>query len=419
MVTTYPKERTKIMKTKTSIIIGTAVILSVGLFQNCTFWQKQAASQVGDNLYKMPDPSINTRWYTHENPDGLPGGGGKARFGRKGAPLVNVPAGTSLVLADIKQSGTIRRIWMTLSARMNSVQLRGMKIEMYWDGAKNPAVQAPLGDFFCQSLGKMTAFQNAFFSSPQGSSLNCIIPMPFRKSARIILINESKADIPVYYEVDATLGDKHDEQTLYFHAYWRRENPTTLRKDFTILPRIEGKGRFLGCNIGMIQDSLYTNFWWGEGEVKVYLDGDNEFPTLCGTGTEDYIGSGYGQRLFDHQYQGDQYISEKKDAYSFYRLHVPDPIYFHKEIRVTIQVMGGPGYRQMLEAMDKHPGLKIMKTENGTEYYTREELEANPQRSNVVERVDDYCATAYWYIDKPENSLPPIADVGERLKDLH
>ena len=339
------------MKRNTVIIFG-IIVLTLLLFQGCASLSKQSIIQYSDNLYKIPDASIKSRWYTYENTEGLESGGGKSRFGRKEAPCVGIPARKSLVIADIKESGTIRRIWMTLWTR-NEVALRGMKIEIYWDGAEKPAVQAPLGDFFCQSMGKMVVFENAFFSSPEGKSFNCIIPMPFRKSAKIVLINESNVNNGVYYEVDATIGDKHDKQTLYFHSYWRRENPTTLRNDMTILPRIEGKGRFLGFNIGVKQNPCCTNFWWGEEEVKVYLDGDTEYPTLCGTGTEDYIGSGYGQKLYNHLYQGDQYISEKKDAYGFYRLHVPDPIYFHKDIRVTIQVMGGPGYRAMLESMDK------------------------------------------------------------------
>jgi hypothetical protein len=242
--------------------------------------------------------------------------------------------------------------------------------------------------------------------------------MPFKKCAKIVLVNESDVNIGVYYEVDATLGDKHDDQTLYFHSYWRRENPTTLRKDFTILPKIEGKGRFLGCNLGMIQDTCCTNFWWGEGEVKVYLDGDTEYPTLVGTGTEDYIGSGYGQSLFTHLYQGDQFISRTKNAYGFYRLHIPDPIYFHKDIMVTIQDIGGPGNSDLLETMKKYPGRKFMDTGDGTKYYTREELEANLQSSGYVERTDDFCATSYWYMDKPENRLPPIAGISERIKGL-
>jgi hypothetical protein len=399
------------------VIIFGILTITVMMSQGCGSLSTQSTLLNDDNLYKMPDDKLKSRWYTCENAEGFKSGGGKSGYGRKGAPCVAIPAGKSLVIADIKESGTIRRIWMTLWNR-NEVALRGMKIEIYWDGAAKPAVQAPLGDFFCQSMGKMVAFENAFFSSPQGTSFNCIIPMPFRKNAKIVLINESNVNNGVYYEVDATLGDKHDKQTLYFHSYWRRENPTTLRQDMTILPEINGKGRFLGCNIGVRQNPCCTNFWWGEGEVKVYLDGDTEYPTLCGTGTEDYIGSGYGQKLYNHLYQGDQYISEKKDVYGFYRLHVPDPIYFYKDIRVTIQVMGGPGYMSMLESMDKNPGLRFMKAGDGTKYYTREELEANPRSSNVIERIDDYCATSYWYFDKPENDLPPIADVSERMKDI-
>src|SRR5262249_55481890 len=156
-----------------------------------------------------------------------------------------------------------------------------------------PAVRAPVGDFFCHGPGHTASFWNACFSSPEGRSFNCTVPMPFRTSARIMLVNESGKDNGAYYEVDCTQGDRHDENTLYFHSYWRRENYTTLRQDMAILPRVQGRGRFLGCNIGARLHPSCTHFWWGEGEVKVYLDGDEEYPTLCGTGTEDYAGSGY------------------------------------------------------------------------------------------------------------------------------
>jgi len=383
-------------------------------------WSVNAQSSgraMDDNIYRMPSTPLKTRWYTFENQTGEKGGGGKANFGRKGAPCTSIPAGDTLVLADIREGGTIRRIWMTLF-KFNEEALRGCKVEMYWDGAKTPAVQAPFGDFFCMTMGKPVAFENAFFSSPEGRSANCIIQMPFKKEAKILLINDSKQDNVCYYEVDATLGDIHGENMLYFHSYWRRENPTVLRRDYTILPEVKGKGRFIGCNIGVKSDSRYSNFWWGEGETKIYLDGDADYPTLCGTGVEDYIGCGYGMGLYSHQYQGNNFVSEKKDAYGFYRLHIPDPVYFYKDIRVTIQVMGGPGYPAMLEAMKKYPGLKIMKTGDGTQYYTKEELEAHPEWSNVVERTDDYSSTAYWYMDNPENNLPPIQKKEERLIDL-
>lgn len=373
---------------------------------------------VPDAWYEMPDAPLQTRWYTFENRDGAKGAAAKERFGRKGAPATGLPKGASLVLTDIQGSGTIRHIWMTTFDHGSPEALRGLKIEMYWDGSKTPAVQAPLGDFFCHSLGHNVAFKNACFASPEGRSFNCYIPMPFRTAAKIVLINESGKDNGVYYEVDATLGDRHDANTMYFHSCWRRENLTTLRQDMTILPHVEGRGRFLGCNLGVRLHPSCTNFWWGEGEVKVYLDGDQDNPTLCGTGTEDYICTGYGQGIFNLPFSGNQYISAKKDAYGFYRFHIPDPVYFHKDIRVTIQVMGGPSYKAMLEAMDKDPTLRFMKAGDGTQYYTREELQKEPNRAEVMERIDDHCATAYWYMDKPENGLPPIAPFAERIKDI-
>jgi hypothetical protein len=377
----------------------------------------QEPSRAEDALYQMPTNSVETRWFTFENPKGLKGQAGQARFGRKGAPATPIAAGKELVLADIQGSGTIRRIWGTLFSRSPQA-LRGLKIEMYWDGAKTPAVQAPIGDFFCHSLGHMVTFENACFYSPEGRSFNCLVAMPFHHSAKIVLVNESGQNNGIYYEVDATLGDQHDDNMLYFHSYWRRENPTALRQDMTILPHIAGKGRFLGCNLGVRQNQSFTNFWWGEGEVKVYSDGDDQFPTLCGTGTEDYIGDGYGQNYFSCRFSGNQYVSPSKDAYGFYRFHIPDPIWFYKDIRVTIQDMGGPGYRMMLEDMVKDPSVKFMKAGNGKEYYTKDELAAHPTHSNVIERTDDYCATAYWFMDTPESQLPPIAPADERMKDL-
>ena len=379
--------------------------------------QNSTRTVANDVIYQMPANPVVTKWYTFENQTGEKGGGGKANFGRKGAPCTRIQAGDTLVLADIQGSGTIRRIWTTLF-KFNKEALRGIKIEIYWDGAKTPAVQAPFGDFFCMTMGQPVAFENAIFSSPEGKSVNCIIQMPFKKSAKIILVNDSHQDNVCYYEVDATLGDIHDNNMLYFHAYWRRENPTVLRRDYTILPKVEGKGRFIGCNIGVKADSCYSNFWWGEGEVKIYLDGDTDYPTLCGTGVEDYIGCGYGMGIFNHQYQGNNFISSNKDAYGFYRFHIPDPVYFYHNISATIQVLGGPGYPAMLRAMRKYPDLKIMKTGDGTQYYTKEELEAHPEWSNVVERIDDYCSTAYWYLNNPENGLPRIISMEERLTDL-
>lgn len=369
-------------------------------------------------IYRMAPSNMTTRWYTAENRQGLKGQGGRAKFGRKGAPCLALPAGQKLVLADIQGPGTIRRIWSTLWTFNQPASLRGLKIEMFWDGADQPAVQAPFGDFFGQSFGQMTAFENDCFASPEGRSFNCFVPMPFKKSARIVVTNESELDTGIYFDVAATLDDPHGDDMLYFHAAWRRENPTELRRDMTILPRITGRGRFLGVHHQIRLNPCCRHFWWGEGEVKIYLDGDDDRPTLVGTGTEDYIGAGYGQGRFDHRFQGNHYVADGNTAYGFYRFHIPDPVFFHTDVRVTLQVMGGPSYAQMLQAMDADPNLRFMKAGDGTAYYTRAELEANPKRAEVMERVDDHTAMAYWYLDKPSNALPPLAPVAERFADL-
>jgi len=381
-----------------------------------------SCGMVSAQVNYLPEGDVKTLWFSGENQDGAKGAGGKLRHGRKGAPCLGIPAGGELVLADIKDSGTIRRIWCT-TVGFEPEMLRSLVIEMYWDGEDKPAVQAPMSDFFGQTFGNMVAFENAFFSSPKGTSFNCVAPMSFRTGARIVMKNETDTAVGIFYEVDATVGEQHGEGMMYFHSYWRRENFTKLREDFTILPKTEGRGRFLGCNLGFRSNPDYSGAWWGEGEVKIFLDGDGELPTLCGTGTEDYIGSGYGQHNFSHLYQGNTFVTEQnlthKDAYSFYRLHIPDPVYFKSDIRATIQVMGGPTYPEMLTMLDRNPDLKLMKAGNGKEYYTREELEAaDPSTAGYLERTDDWCATAYWYMTSPVNELPAIAPVEARIADL-
>ena len=366
-----------------------------------------------EKYYLFPEDGQETRWFTWENKDGLKGQGGKTRCGRKGSPYVVIKPGESVTLCEIKGSGTIRRIWGVLYKR-HFKHLRGLVIEMYWENSETPAVRAPIGDFFGHAGGKMAAFENALFASGEGRSFLCNAAMPFKSAAKIIVRNEDDEENSLYYEVDATVGDKHPENILYFHAYWRRENPTKLRQDYTILPELKGKGRFIGCSIGVNINKHLDNFWWGEGEVKVYLDGDNEYPTLCGTGTEDYIATGYGQGVFSNLYSGN-IIEEANKFYSFYRYHLPDPVWFYSDCRVTIQVMGGPSYKALYEALEDNPGLKLMKGGEPEQWYTKEELLAKPEWTEVMERTDDYCSTAYWYMTKPEDNLGAIVEIKDRI----
>ncbi|MCW5976421.1 MAG: DUF2961 domain-containing protein [Bryobacteraceae bacterium] len=369
-----------------------------------------AAAAAAQPIYVMPE-GVETRWASPENPAGDKGKAAESNAGRKGRPAVPVKAGESLTLAETRGAGTVRRIWITISDRSPEM-LRGLRIDMYWDGAAKAAVSAPLGDFFGTGLGRMTAFESAAFASPEGRSFVGYLPMPFRTGMKIVVTNESGKDLEsLYYDVDYTIGDRHGRDALYLHAHWRRETPTTLQRDYEILPKLSGRGRYLGANLGVIANrQLYHTSWWGEGEVKVYLDGDSELPTLSGTGTEDYIGTGWGQGRYAHLYQGCHVADRENMRYCFYRYHIPDPVYFLRDVRVTIQQIGWLGEESMgtVYRADQPPLFRA-----GPGLVRKEMLEGG-----LFERQDDWSSCAYFYLDKPENSLPALAPVAERTKGL-
>ena len=272
---------------------------------------------------------------------------------RQGRPFETLRAGQSLTLADIQGSGVIRRMWITIGDRSPQM-LRALRLEMFWDGAAAPAVAVPFGDFFGPGLGQTASFENALFSSPEGRSFNAVVPMPFRTAGahRPDQRVRSTDLTRVFYDVDYTLGASHGADVLYFHALWRRERPTTLARDFEILPRVEGRGRYLGASVGVITDPSYGETWWGEGEVKAYLDADTAGPTLVGTGTEDYIGTGWGQGVYTHRYQGAPVADKARRLWAFYRFHVPDPIFFSRACRITLQQIGGASKAEVHDAGD-------------------------------------------------------------------
>lgn len=372
------------------------------------FVAAQASS--AQSLYELPE-GVETRWASGENPTAQRGGGGRANGGRKGSPVVVVKAGESRVLAEASgTSGTVRRIWMTFPDRSPRM-LRGLRLDMYWDGAKSPAVSAPVGDFFGVGLGQTATFQSALFSNPEGRSFNSFVPMPFRTGMKIVMTNESGEDVnDLFYDVDYTVGDRHAAGVLYFHAHFRRENPTRIQQDYEILPRVEGRGRYLGTNVGVIvNQEEYFNTWWGEGEIKIYLDGDRELPTLVGTGTEDYIGTAWGQGQYANLYQGSPVADERAMRWCFYRYHVPDPVYFRADVRVTMQQIGyladhsrGGLVRAGRKLYNAGPGL----------------VEKDLKTDGKFERSDDWSSCAYFYLDRPESNLPPLAPAAKRIEGL-
>ena len=372
-----------------------------------------AATAPAQSLFDLPS-GVETRWYSFENPSGRRGEGGQSQEGRKGAASKTIRAGETVVLADVTGPGVVRRIWLTVPGRVDT--LRGWVVRMYWDAQDWPSVEAPLQDFFGLPFARQVPFESALFSNPEGRSFNTVVPMPFRHRARLTVTNESPEEASLFYDVDVTIGDTLPADLGYFHARYRRENPTTPKKDFEVLPWIEGRGRYLGANVGVRTTDHRLPFWFGEGELKVYLDDDREGPTLVGTGTEDLVGSAWGLGRFDHLYQGAPLTEEKNGVWGFYRYHVPDPVYFTKAIRVTLQQIEG-GTAAQLRGLPEEQRPELVRT------HQRFQPSGEPAKADTTtwenfETRQDVCATAYWYQTLPSPRWPVLEPYADRVKDL-
>lgn len=382
---------------------------------------------IAQELYKAPSSQTKTVWVSPENPTGAKGSAGTTNKGAKGSAFITLEAGQKVALLNTTGSGIVRRMWLSGTIPRSAEQMQHVRIEMYWDGSKTPAVSAPIGDFFGLGLGKSKAYKNALFSNPEGRSFNFTIPMPFKKSAKIVLVNESSSHALIWYDINYTL-EKVPEDAMYFHAYWNHMSKTKLGSDYEILPNIMGKGRFIGSNVSVISDSLLRNTWFGEGEVKVYFDGDDKLPSLSGTGTEDYIGSGWGQGEYQDQYQGSLISDDKNGIYCFYRYHIPDPVYFQNQCKVTLQQIGNSSPENIKSLIKKGANIKpvfFIKQGSNNDIFN---LKGKPPvtygllDTNFVEginnpffessnfgmnfyRTDEVSSTAYFYLTKPTNNL--------------
>ena len=302
----------------------------------------------------------NARSYSisPENHTGAKNGGGRATTGTgekcardlgvgwKISPSVNIEAGQVFEMANIEGSGAIQHIWLTPTGVS-----RFSIIRFYWDGCEYPSVECPVGDFFAHAYSALDDVQYLPVSSlavcvnPK-SGLNCYWEMPFRKSCRITLENIADEQITLYYQVDYTLTDVSDD-CGYFHARFRRSNPLEYKKTHVILEGVKGKGQYVGT---YMMWGVNNNGWWGEGEIKFYLDGD-EYPTICGTGTEDYFCGSYNFDVnkqyiaFSTPYSGfipyaPDGLYNSQQRFSMYRWHIVDPIRFENDIKVDIQALG-------------------------------------------------------------------------------
>lgn len=369
-----------------------------------------------DALYRYRDST--PRWFSFENGGGAKGAGGLENQGAKGHAFDSLPAGASLVLADMQGAGTLRRMWLTIDDRSPAMR-RALRLDIYWDGAATPAVSAPLGDFFAMGIGPMVAMDSAMIASAEGRSFVSYIPMPFRRSARVVITNTGTTPLRnIFYDIDFTKEEAQPADALYFHAWWHRDPHTALGQPFEILPRVSGRGRFLGMSVSLVTDSAYGASWWGEGEVKMYLDGDRTAPTLVGSGTEDYLGTGWGQGAFVDRFQGAPVADQASRRWTFYRWHIPDPIYFARDLRVVLPQIGGASRPEFVAMQKAGARLRAVTLDTGGRAGFRKLLDTPGDRPIAdpttpdgwvnFYRSDDVAATAYFYLDTPERSLPAV-----------
>lgn len=406
--------------------LGTLILSALPCALLLTSAISSAAAASPDQLYRY-SPDERTIWFSPENRDGRPGAGGIENNGAKGHAWDNIQPGSTYVLANISGAGTVDRMWMTIDDRSAEV-LRGIRLEIYWDGAPTPAVSVPLGDFFLQGGGDMVPMDTDLFASPEGRSFVSYAKMPFRNSARLVLVNESAKRVNLFYDVDCTMVPAQPADALYFHAWWHREPKTALGKDFQILPPIPGRGRFLGDSITVLSNPAYEKSWWGEGQVKVKLDGDRAYPSLVGTGTEDYIGTAWGQGTYINRYQGAPVGTwENGGIWSFYRFHIPDPIWFRDGIEVSIAQIGGAPKADVIRYQKAGVPIIPISIDNGDRAHGFVPLLATGRKvtdPGLVDgwtnfyRSDDVAAVAYFYSDRPDRILPAIQPASERMSGL-
>ena len=336
-----------------------------------------------------------TRSISAENPTGEKGKGGMAipvpgepkpvasaraaddlGQGWKVRPFIRVNAGETATLMDVSGPGILQHIWIVEGLN------RGLVIRFYWDGEENPSIEAPVPDFFAVGHGRFAQVNSLPVVVNPANALNCYWPMPFRKQARITLSNETATDVELVAYQITYVETEVPEAAGTFHAQYRRA-PTAEPNPYVILDGVKGRGRYVGTFLAWTQ---MEKGWFGEGEIKFFMDGDDRFPTICGTGTEDYFLGSYGfPRPFTTAYSGTVLPTsdggEPPNFWSLYRWHIQDTINFEQDLRVTIQALG----------WGKDGKYKKM--------------------------ADDIASVAYWYQTEPHAPFPKLPSVADRLRD--
>ena len=343
------------------------------------------------NLSRLSN--AQTRSISPENFDGEKGKGGMATEGTgahcardlgqgwKVSPSVVIRSGETFELAGIDGPGAIQQIWMTPTGHWRYSILR-----IYWDDQEGPAVECPAGDFFACGWGKYAQLSSLAVCVNPGSAFNCYWEMPFRKHCRITMSNIGDEDMRLYYQINYTRTDVPEDRG-YFHAQFRRTNPLPYKEVYTILDGVQGQGHYVGTYMAW---GVHSNGWWGEGEIKFFIDGDGAFPTICGTGTEDYFCGSYNfenretkqYQEFTTPYAGlhqvirPDGVYQSQTRFGMYRWHITDPVRFQHDLSVTIQALGW---------------------RSGGRYLPLQ---------------DDIASVAYWYQSLPTAPFPALAEGG-------
>ena len=328
-----------------------------------------------------------SRSISAENPTGAKGKGAMAiptgrsparelGQGWKVRPCLTLQAGETVTLMDHPGPGMIRHIWFTFSEAF----YRDLVIRMYWDGQEHPSIEAPLGDLFCNAWGRRRNVMALPVNVNPSGGMNLFFPMPFRDQARISVTNEAPRELGgFYYTINYTL-EQVLEEALYFHAQWARSNPLDYGEKYGGLDGVKGRGQYVGTFMAWQQNNAG---WWGEGEIKMFIDGDQEFPTICGTGTEDYFGGAWGfGEDFSAPFFGFQQVTgasgEAGARMVLYRFHILDPVCFSSDLRVTMQALGWRSEGRFLPLQD------------------------------------DISSVAYWYQTLPTAPFPTLPDRNAR-----
>lgn len=290
-------------------------------------------------------------------------------IGWKISPCVSIKAGETFELARVDGSGVISHIWCTDNADMN----RQLILRIYWDGNDFPSVEVPACDFFaCADYQEPVTLHSLAVCVNPHKGFNCYWQMPFRRGFRVTMENIHTKDVTLYYQIDYQLGEV-PAAAAYFHAQFRRVNPLPYKETYTILDGVSGKGQYVGTYLFW---GVHNNGWWGEGELKFFLDGDREFPTICSTGTEDYFGGAWDFDVGDHYqrysspYSGLAHVTRTDSLnlsqlrFSMYRWHIRDPIYFNRDIRVTMQALGWRSERRYLPLQEDISSVAYFYLEN-------------------------------------------------------